>query len=90
MRMAKKKGPGRPEPEVLQGHKRIVSFVDGMAYALSGLYGISHYTALARELMFRNVPRPGRGAVFICSSTELGPSLTLTGTTTPSMADNLP
>ena len=38
-RMAKKKGPGRPEPEVLQGHKRVVSFVDGVAYALSGSTG---------------------------------------------------
>ena len=38
-RMAKKKGPGRPEPEVSKGHKRVVSFMDGLAYAISGSTG---------------------------------------------------
>jgi len=41
--MVKKKGPGRPEPEVSKGHKRVVSFMDGLADALSGSTG-SHIT----------------------------------------------
>ena len=53
--MAKKKGSGGPEPEVLQK-----AYASRLLHGRHGLcplrlYGLSHYTALARGLMFRNV-----------------------------------
>ena len=72
-RTAKKKGPGGPGPEVLQ---KDMSLHGRYGPCPLRLYGLSHYTALARELMFRNeiaatMPTLRADAANIFSSTNV-------------------